>query len=274
MRATPRSDRMGRSPFELVAGLKPHGAKSFYFRKFGGKTISPTGYVATLQEYLAHVHGLIREQLAGELGKKRHASAFSGTKRKTTFSVGDHVLLRKPPLMLAKEVGSEGTSKRLLPLTSGVVYEVYKVVSESHVILCDVDTRSTELGFAQPIASERLVEYDLRDLEVPIDLHEPLCLELKRSAAAEFKRGFIESQSATGLVLIDFRDGSEPEWFDLALFEHRWVTPGLAAPEAVLISGSAPSSLRSGVYGASAQRACATSTTTSAATTATSPPRL
>ena len=78
------------------------GLSDAIFRKLAGKPISPAGYVATLQEYLARVHNLVRTQLQGDLSKRLHASALSGTTRKTQFKVGDRVLVRKPPLAIAK----------------------------------------------------------------------------------------------------------------------------------------------------------------------------
>ena len=48
MRATPRSDRGGKSPFELVTGLLPQGPLDHLFRKLNDKVVDPAGYVAGL----------------------------------------------------------------------------------------------------------------------------------------------------------------------------------------------------------------------------------
>ena len=199
-------------------------------KQLAGKEFSPSGYVATPQEYLACVHNLVRTQLQGELSKRIHASALSGTTRKAQFAVGDRVLVRKPPLAVAKEAGHDGVSKRLLPLTSSTVYVVYKVVSPSRVVLCDVDTREAKLSFAQPIATERLVAYDLAGLEVPLELGSPLVLEVRKESTGEFRRATLAHQSATGLVRVVYDNGEE-EWLDLACYEHRWVSaPAFPAP--------------------------------------------
>ena len=98
------------------------------------------------------------------------------------------------------------------------------MVSPSHVVLCDVDTRNTHVEFAQPVATERLVGYNLADLEVPLELDTPLVLEIKKGAADVFSRGTLKAQSATGLVLVASATGDE-EWLDLSQVGHRWVNP-------------------------------------------------
>ena len=60
LRAIPREDRQGRSPFELVTGLKPQGLSDSLFRKIGGRSLNPAGYVAILQSYLHRVHSLVK----------------------------------------------------------------------------------------------------------------------------------------------------------------------------------------------------------------------
>ena len=156
----------------------------------------------------------------------------SGTTRRAQFKVGDRVLVRKPPAAVAREKGYDGASRRLLPLCSSTVHEIYKVVSPSHVVLCDVDTRITHLEFAQPAATERLVGYNLADLEAPIELETPLVLGSKNGAADLFSRGTLKAQSATGLVLVASANGDE-EWLDLSQVEHRWVNPGPGAQQAL-----------------------------------------
>ena len=65
---------------------------------------------------------------------------------------------------------------------------------------------------------------------MPLELDNPLTLEIRKSAADQFKRATIAHQSATGLVRLVYADGEE-EWVDLAQFEHRWVQPpALPAP--------------------------------------------
>ena len=40
------------------------------------------------------------------------------------------------------------------------------------VILENPDTQSTDLGFAQPIASSQLILFDMQDLEAPVWMHQ------------------------------------------------------------------------------------------------------
>ena len=85
-------------------------------------------------------------------------------------------------------------------MTSTQIYEVFKIIGKNTVILCHPDTRETDLGFAQPVVTERLVPYELSELEVPIPLSEPLTLEVRRGNSEQWDKGQIEHQSATGLV--------------------------------------------------------------------------
>ena len=151
LRATPRADRMDRSPYELVTGLKPQGLSDQIFRKLSGKSISVGGYLSTLQEYLHQVHSLVRQELEGQLAKKKQRAALHASSASSPLKVGDRVLLRRAPAAVQSAVGHSGVSRRLLPLTSNVMYEVYKLVNPGLVVLCDATTRSTDLGFSNPV---------------------------------------------------------------------------------------------------------------------------
>ena len=76
-------------------------------------------------------------------------------------------------------------------------------------MLCDPDTRSTELGFTQPVAIDRLVRYDLCSLEIPIEAERPVELEIATGAQDVWRRGTIVSWSGTGKVFIRFEDGKK-----------------------------------------------------------------
>ena len=112
---------------------------------------------------------------------------------------------------------------------------VYKVVNKTIVILRDADTRSAQLPFSQPVATDRLIAYGFAELEAPLDSADPARVELMKSPAGVWKPCLLKHQSATGLVLIEHDDGAVgEEWLDLATVENRWVAPGLA------LAGAAP----------------------------------
>ena len=96
------------------------------------------------------------------------------------FNVGDHVLMKRTPDAVRSAMGvDKGVSTRLLPLASSIVYEVYKTVGPKTVILCDPDTRSTELQFSQPVSTDRLIPFSLCALDVPIEEAAPVEVEVR-----------------------------------------------------------------------------------------------
>ena len=100
------------------------------------------------------------------------------------------------------------------------LYRVRKVVGPSTYYLADADTGSTELGFPQPVALDRLVPFDLCELEVPIDDKEPLRVEVDRDHGGGTYR--IVSQSATGKVRLRDEATGEEQTADLAKLDWRW----------------------------------------------------
>ena len=166
------------------------------------------------------VHEQIGEQLKIELKGKRFNS--EGALGVTDLKVGEYVLLRKPPASIKLEHGhsrEDTVSTKLMPLTSSTIFEVYKITGASHVILCDPDTRSTDLGFSQPVAIERLVRYDLCNLEVPIEAERPVQIEIATGDHGHWRRGTITSWSGTGKIFVRF-DGGEEQCLELADHEH------------------------------------------------------
>ena len=66
IRAAPRADRDGHSPYELVTGLKPQGPLSLVFEKSSNRTLSGSEYIRDLglhlkrsKRGLPHVYQLI-----------------------------------------------------------------------------------------------------------------------------------------------------------------------------------------------------------------------
>ena len=90
------------------------------------------------------------------------------------------------------------------------------------MVLQDPDTGITELGFGQPVNLQRLVPYDLRNLEAPV-AGGPLHLEVRTDSGWE--RAELTHQSATGIVLLDF--ANKPAltgYYNLEAEEYRWLS--------------------------------------------------
>ena len=73
------------------------------------------------------------------------------------------------------------------------IFEVYKITGASHFILCDPDTRSTELGVSQPVAIDRLVRCDVCNLAIPIEAEYPVRIEIATGNQGVWRRGTIVS---------------------------------------------------------------------------------
>ena len=83
-------------------------------------------------------------------------------------------------------------------MTSSTAYEVFNITGAGHAILCDPDSRSTDLGFSQSVAIDRLARYDLCNLKLSIDADKPAEIEVSVGELGAWRRGTIVSWSGTG----------------------------------------------------------------------------
>ena len=228
LRATPRADRGGRSPYELVCGLVPQGPIDSLFRKINStRTMSCEDYVAGLRDNLQKIHEEIGMQIRADHSAKQ-SRAERTAEPSHIFQVGDMVFLKRPPAALQSKRGGRATvSQRLLPNADPQLYEIAKVISPQTVVLRHPDTKETALGFGNPVSTARLIPFDLPYLETPMDNGTPLYLEIYRQG--QWIAGRIVSQSATGAVRVEYDDKSE-ETVQLDREEYRWVYPRTARP--------------------------------------------
>ena len=182
--------------------------------------MDPASYVTGLRDNLKHIHDNISLQLRADLAV-RQSRAEKEAKPGHIFNVGDKVFLKRPPAALQPSARST-TSKRLLSRADTQLYEIAKVISPQTVVLRHPDTKSTQLGFGQPVSTARLIPYDLPFLESPIDAHQPLRLEVL--CQGSWKAGRIVAQSATGAVRIVYDDEPTSEhMINLECEEYRWI---------------------------------------------------
>ena len=227
MRATPLASRGSRSPFEIITGMLPQGPIDDVVRRLEpGKVLDPESYVRNLVDSLSSIHETIANELKATHDEGLHEKQME--EQGVALGVGDIVVLKVPPQMLAQEVGAAGgVSTRLLPRYRPTLYRIRKMVSPQDVILADPDTGSTQLGFQQPVHISRLHRFDLAELDTPIE-EGPLTIEVLRGTS--WKRGLVQRQSATGQVLVTYPD-EEAEWLDLGSEEYRWTYSVDAPPK-------------------------------------------
>ena len=70
MRATPRADRDGRSPFEIITGLKPQGPLNRVFDRVRDVTLAANDYVKDLTKHLERVQQGVEAYLSADYEKK------------------------------------------------------------------------------------------------------------------------------------------------------------------------------------------------------------
>ena len=226
MRATPRADRDGRSPYELITGLKPQGPLHRVFQKMSREAMAPSEYIRDLNEHLKSVHDSVKTYVAADFENKK--SKEEGRSSSAWLpQVGDIVLLRRPPPAVQASQGQKGgtVSKRLTPLADTRPFRVHKQVGPKAYILADPDTGSTELGFQQPVALARLIAFEMAALETPTNAEQQLWIDIKSNKSGRENDWVIRriiGQQATGKVRVQSRDQQQEEVIDLASFEWRW----------------------------------------------------
>ena len=78
MRSTPRKDRGGKSPHEIVIGLLPQGPLQGVLERFDPEKLSPNSYVTELNKYLAQIKEEVADQLAAEYDKRKEQGRKGG----------------------------------------------------------------------------------------------------------------------------------------------------------------------------------------------------
>ena len=227
LRATPRPDRGGYSPYELVTGLLPQGPLDRLWRRETAAPTSPQTYVDELQAAMRSVHAQVGHGIHADFQKRMKERASDPPPER--LQPGDHVFLRLPPRAFVDRKGGveasssqQPVSARLLPYADPRLFRVSSVARNGQVHLENMSGES-DLGFAQPVHASRLIPFELGQLESPVDPEAVLEIEiLDRSGRA--LKGRVTHQTSTGLVRVEFpgspgKDGL----YDLACEEYRWL---------------------------------------------------
>ena len=132
MRSTPRKDRGGKSPYEIVTGLKPQGPLDSVFSKFNRENLSSSVYVRELNKHLGTIRDFIADQLAAEYDKRKERIS-SGGRTAHLPREGDLVFVRRTPDAVQritdgkKSQDDDSVSKRLLYFADPKLYRVSRV---------------------------------------------------------------------------------------------------------------------------------------------------
>ena len=217
LRTSPVKALGGRSPYEVVLGLKFKTPASM----LGAVPVeerSVNAYVESLRQYLEEAHAELRRKFESS---KEEAEDRKDAKRSGEIKKGDLVLVKKEI-----ERKDPGPSR----FKMSTYKEVFRVVAGGphafHVRY--VYDPKKALPFSLPLNAERLIRLDMPELE--LDPAQPRLLQMLEPDA-DPETGWtswrVERHSPDGLVQLQRLDQPEVrEWFDLSEQRYRWLLPG------------------------------------------------
>jgi len=181
MRATARADRNGKSPYEIITGLRPQGPLEDVFSKMSPNTLTPSEYVDELCKYTTKIQGQVHAQLEAEFDK-REESYKRGSRTNKLPSVGDLVFIRREPYMKYYEADKKKQdqmfiSRRLQRYADPKLYRVRKETTFGSYVLMDPDTKEDVTG--GPFPPERLICLEDCPFEEPLNKDEPLWIKIR-----------------------------------------------------------------------------------------------
>lgn len=139
------------------------------------------------------------------------------------MSLGDHCFVANPL--------EKGVSARFQRRNFDDVYQVVEVhgdgaEAKAHTV-CDLKGNREGLGFAQPVAAERLTPIELLPLAQPSE-DQPTRILL--NVAGQDRAGTVVNQTIDGKVYIRFDDGDGvAKCYDLATTRYQWLNAAAAA---------------------------------------------
>ena len=183
------------TPYEIITGLKPRSPIDAIVSSPVEK-VDVGDYVSQLVKYVKDVHKQVDRQRRMVQDQRQDAQNRKyGTGQ--YLNVGDYCYVRRPP--------TPGISQRFQRRHYDDIFQVVERHGDGAeakaYTLCDVNG-SRELGFDQPVASERLVPVQLTTPERPIDEKTKLVII---NGTTE-RRATVKSQCVDGKVNIQYDD--------------------------------------------------------------------
>ena len=173
-------------------------------------------YVTELVRYLKDVHKRVDEQHE-RVREDRHRAKLRVLGTGQGLAVGDYCLVQRPP--------TPGISVRLQQGNYSDIYQVVEVHGDGSeakaYTVSDLKGQREDLGFTQPVASDRLTPIDLLPLMAP---SEETPTRILLSILGEDRPGTVVNQCIDGRIKIRFdHDGSE-EFYDLSQAKYMWIS--------------------------------------------------
>ena len=241
LRSLPRKALGGRSPLEVVTGLRPKFPNSLALGSLP-QSLTADDYCQRLISSMVTVYNEIHKlQLSSvELGENRASRGIGGE-----FSLGDCVLVRKPKPVVtvsATDVprGAEAVaeaepvvdiagqnvrvSRRLLPRTYPRIYRIKSVISPTTYALVDAVSPDILLPFASTQHVSRLVRMAETWLSNPFVDGQSTNLEVLDRDGVTWKSCKAVEMSMDGRVGLRWNDKPEEiDFVDLIRYKYRFV---------------------------------------------------
>ena len=213
LRCAPMACLGGRSPYEVVTGLKPRFPRSI----LGGVPVeerSVDSYVKDLMEHLKEVHSSV-QRTALETIERDEASMAGHLSQE--LEVGDPVLVRREATAVRA-----GPSRFQSRVYDGI-FVIKRKVSPTMFVVEDLVDKNYVPKFHQPLHAERLVRLDMPELG--LEPGQPRRLEMRESATDPWNVYRLERFGADGRVLLQLDEGGAQtrKWVDLTKCEYRWL---------------------------------------------------
>ena len=214
LRCAPMACLGGRSPYEVVTGLKPRFPRAITGAiPVEEKTVD--AYVKDLIESLREVHTSVNRTTLEAI--ERDASTMSG-RISAELMVGDTVLVRRPATVERK--GPTRFQERSYP----EIYVIKSKVSPTTFVVRDLVDEDRPIPFTQPLHADRLVKLDMPELT--LEPGQPRRLQLREGVGDAWTEYYIDRFGADGRVRLNLPDGAAQSrrWVDLTKCEYRWLS--------------------------------------------------
>jgi hypothetical protein len=208
----------GRSPFEVVTGMKPTMPATLKARLPVGD-VGVDEYVKGLIECLDVTHKAVQEAQKESFEKQQRSVK---GRESAQLKIGDVVLLRNRDSEMPKG------ENRWTQKTSGILYRITEALGANTFKLGELNTGRKPMSSFGGVAlvnkfgAERLVKVDMPELDVKLEgTHR---IELFDADAGDWRAAELLQIGADGKIRLRYDDdAATTEWLDLSKERYRWI---------------------------------------------------
>ena len=204
------------TPYEIITGMKPRSPIDCLLASPSGiERASVDKYVSDLVAYLKKVHQYVdakHEEVRENSQRAKYRELGPGG----ALSVGDYCFVKKAPV--------EGVSRRFQSPTFDNVFQVAEALGSGTdakaYILSDLSGSRENLGFAQPVALDRLIPVELLPMAAPDSDQNTRILV---HDGGQSRTATIVAQAMDGRVYIKYDDSETEICVNLSSLNYQWL---------------------------------------------------